>query len=413
MSVRIPKYRKHSTGNAFVEVDGKRLYLGEHNSPQSKEAYRRIVAEVCSGQTISALAQPIDSVTVNELVVDYIKRHVDVHYRKNGEPTSEARHIRDAVRPLCQLFGSEPASEFGPLKLELVRAQYVAAEMVRRSVNRHASRIKRLFKWAVAKQIVNPTIYQALACVDGLRAGRSAAKESKPVRPASEAMVAKTLPYLPPPVAAMVRLQLLTGSRPGEICILRPCDITKGEDNVWTYIPESHKCEHHGTERRIFIGPEAQKVLAPWLEREPTAYCFSPKESRNAFDADRRSNRKSPMTPSQANRKRLKYPRKAPKERYSVMSYGRSIRDACWKATIAELMAGGLTKEAAKEKAKTDGLTVAWAANQLRHARATELRRKYGIEVAQCILGHTKLTTTEVYAERDFERAAEVMKEVG
>lgn len=201
------------------------------------------------------------------LVLDYIKRHVDVHYRKNGEPTSEARHIRDAVRPMCALFGSEPAAEFGPLKLELVRNQYVAAEMVRRSVNRHASRIKRLFKWAVAKQIVNPAVYQALACVDGLRAGRSAAKESKPVRPVSEEIVAKTLPYLPEPVAAMVRMQWLTGARPGEICILRPCDISKGEDGVWTYILESHRCEHHGTERKIFFGPEAQKVLAPWLNR--------------------------------------------------------------------------------------------------------------------------------------------------
>jgi len=41
----------------------------------------------------------------------------------------------------------------------------------------------------------------------------------------------------------------------------------------------------------------------------------------------------------------------------------------------------------------------------LRHSRATDLRRLYGIEAAQTVLGHAELEVTQVYAERDAEAA--------
>ena len=44
-------------------------------------------------------------------------------------------------------------------------------------------------------------------------------------------------------------------------------------------MPESHKTEHHGRERVIFIGPKAQDVLRPYLLRDKIGYCFVPAES--------------------------------------------------------------------------------------------------------------------------------------
>jgi hypothetical protein len=44
----IPKYRRQtdkSGDHAFVMLDGKRYYLGEYGSPESKEQYRRLIAE--------------------------------------------------------------------------------------------------------------------------------------------------------------------------------------------------------------------------------------------------------------------------------------------------------------------------------------------------------------------------------
>src|SRR5262245_16410920 len=47
-----------------------------------------------------------------------------------------------------------------------------------------------------------------------------------------------------------------------------------------------------------------------------------------------------------------------------------------------------------------------------RHSRATELR-PYGLDVARTVLGHSKVETTEVYAEKDLAAAMELMGRIG
>jgi len=54
-----------------------------------------------------------------------------------------------------------------------------------------------------------------------------------------------------------------------------------------------------------------------------------------------------------------------------------------------------------------------WHPHQLRHTRATEIRKRYDVEAAQVILGHSKPDTTLIYAERDLAKACVVMKEIG
>ena len=45
-AARIPSYRLHKgSGQALVQVNGRRLYLGRHGSPESLERYHRVVAE--------------------------------------------------------------------------------------------------------------------------------------------------------------------------------------------------------------------------------------------------------------------------------------------------------------------------------------------------------------------------------
>ena len=70
------------------------------------------------------------------------------------------------------------------------------------------------------------------------------------MKPVEQRLVETTLPHLPPAVRAIVELQLLTGARPSEVCLMRPCDITLGTDGVWTYRPSRHKTEHQEKERR-------------------------------------------------------------------------------------------------------------------------------------------------------------------
>jgi len=54
-----------------------------------------------------------------------------------------------------------------------------------------------------------------------------------------------------------------------------------------------------------------------------------------------------------------------------------------------------------------------WHPHQLRHNAATRLRKHYGLEAAQVILGHSTMDTTEMYAEQDAETAMKIMAEVG
>src|SRR5205823_5976804 len=101
-------------------------------------------------------------------------------------------------------------------------------------------RVKRVFKWAVAEELVPPSVHQALAAVTGLQRGRTPARESEPVSPVDDARVTAVLPFLNRHVRGLIEFQRLTGCRPGEACQVRQCDIdTSGP--VWFFRPVQHK----------------------------------------------------------------------------------------------------------------------------------------------------------------------------
>ena len=55
----------------------------------------------------------------------------------------------------------------------------------------------------------------------------------------------------------------------------------------------------------------------------------------------------------------------------------------------------------------------AWHANQLRHAFGTHIRAAFGIEGAQHGLGHTRASTSEIYAEKGLALAMRIAAELG
>ena len=54
---------------------------------------------------------------------------------------------------------------------------------------------------------------------------------------------------------------------------MRRGDIDTSGD-VWRYVPSNHKTEHKGRERAIFLGPRAQAILAPFMERDAADHLF-------------------------------------------------------------------------------------------------------------------------------------------
>src|SRR4029453_18728950 len=53
-----------------------------------------------------------------------------------------------------------------------------------------------------------------------------------------------------------------------------------------------------------------------------------------------------------------------------------------------------------------------WSPNQLRHSAATEIRKRFGLEASQVVLGHSELGTTQIYAQKNLDLAREAVKAV-
>ena len=117
-----PSYLNHKpTGQAYCRIpDGnggrKTLYLGAYNSPESLEAYRKLIAElkVSVSEVVVPELKPAGGASVNEVMLAFWK-HAEQHYRHpDGTPTSEVWCLRLAIKPLRELYGHTPAREFGP-----------------------------------------------------------------------------------------------------------------------------------------------------------------------------------------------------------------------------------------------------------------------------------------------------------
>jgi len=379
---RIPSYRRHKhSGQAVVTLDGRDFYLGPWRSKVSRTEYDRLIGEwLANGRRLPSSLNQTD-ITITELVElywDFAKSY----YVKNGHTTGHLPGVRVALRILRQRYGATFARDFGPLALRALQQQMIELGQSRRYINDNVARMKRLFKWAASRELAPVQVHQALATVPGLIKGRTDAREAEPITPVSDADFQAALPELPGVVAAMAQFQRLTGCRPGEVCLLRPCDVDRSSD-VLCYRPESHKTQHRDRRRQIYVGPRARKILEPWLNRPPQQYCFSPKESARQ-EQEAVISLRTALGVAQ-------YPRWNRRgDHYTKDSYRRAIVRACNRAGIAP-----------------------WSPNRLRHSRATELRHRFGLEAAQTVLGHASADVTQVYAERDFKLAKQIMQQVG
>jgi integrase len=260
--------------------------------------------------------------------------------------------------------------------------------LARGVINQRINRIRRLFRWGVENELVPSSVLEALRAVQGLQRGRSEARETKKVRPVSNALVEATLPHLSSTIADMIRLQLLTGMRSGEVVIIRGCDIEMGHP-VWLYRPSQHKMEHGGLERVVALGPRAQEIVRRYLKTNVRAYLFSPRDSVLAFRRGQRQARQSPVQPSQVCRAKQK-PRRQPGERYDVRVIAHAVRRACVKHGLEH-----------------------WHPHQLRHTAASSIRKEFGLDAAHATLGHHGPAITNHYAELDANKIVEVARKLG
>jgi integrase len=432
-----------------VTLDGQDYLLGEFGSPESHEAYRRILAEWMEKKGRFASRTSLPDITVNELLLAYWK-HTSAYYGYDVHPNrGDAGCLRAALRVVKELYGLTLAKDFGPLALKACRRAMIEKDWSRKYINEQVGRIRRAWKWAVSEELVPPGTWEALRSVEGLRHGKSGVREAKKVKPVEISHVEATLPFMLPTVAAMVRVQLLTGCRPAEVCRMRLSDIDRSNPRCWIYRPGKHKTEHHGHDRVILIGPRAQAVimefiaircpscgiegrpprigsrdgclcgpcadrrdeegvLGIWERTECQAletYLFSPRMAMQEREEDMRARRKSKVQPSQVCRKKPGAKRKA-RDSYVTGTYANAIARAC-------LTANRAAHEKDTSIPEDEVVVPVWRPNRLRHTRATELRAAAGLDTVKTVLGHSRIETSLIYAEKDLAAAVELVSEIG
>ncbi len=176
----IPGYRLHQpSGQARVIIDGRHIYLGPFDSPESRGKYQEIVRKHLAERTKAELARTIEfatDVTVAEILVRYV-RFVESYYLKHGEPTGQVSIIKLSLRVPREKFGHLEAREFGPKALKACRAEFVRQGLCRNEVNRRTSLIRQMFKWAASEELLPASVWHGLQAVSGLRKHRSEAPD--------------------------------------------------------------------------------------------------------------------------------------------------------------------------------------------------------------------------------------------
>lgn len=303
------------------------------------------------------------------------------YYRKpSGRPTREAGNVHDSMRALLVVYPDLPACELRARHLRVLQ-DYMAtgvceldhapdiSPVSRTTINARIRRILRMIRWAAEYDHVPDDQPHRLSILSPLKPGRTAAIEHPPVMPVSWDDVSSTLDALERAeqschphhinsyrkLRVMIELHWYIGCRPGELVIMRKSSVDRSGE-VWVYTPAEHKCQHHNQDRVVFIGPKARTILQPWWDECQADVLFPGRRS----DSDpMKINGPAPMSPG---------------------SYAQAITRIN----------------------KKNGLTH-WAPNQIRHAAATRFREEGGLESAQVMLGHSRASTTEIYALKNHQ----------
>ena len=390
MSIRIPKYRLHKgSGQALVQINRDRIYLGTYGSEESKEKYERLVAEWLSSgrQRVSPpIANPNAKVdlTVNELILAYwhfaeslllqggeTDQGVDLHAGSDppapASCTATPSPASSAPRP-SRPFGSTWSTKGSP----------EASSTVALAVSSGRSSGQWPRSWCRLRSSTGCRPWPAFAS-----ARRRHVKPS-PCGPSPDLYVAVILPFVTPHVAAMVKLQRLSGMRASELVVMRPCGHRHRAETSGFTSRSTIRTAGGGTESRFRLGLKRRRSSSR-SSAGTRRHSFLPRWKAEKWRLEHRppyhgKERKTKIYPSElrqreklkAARRQQRKPKRPKRDRYDTNSYRQAI-------------------EYGFKKAKKAGFVVPhWHPHQLRHNRGTEVRRKYGIEAAQVALGHAQ-----------------------
>ncbi len=349
--VRLPGELKR-TNHPLIPPRGKTALSAERPYSEAERIALKMwddAAREQAGDSRLAAISPIDAITVDELI-DKWAVHAREYYRHvDGTPTSEVKGSLIGLRALRTLYGRRHVADLSHPEMLRVRDYLIERGLAVKTINSYLGYIRRLMKWALDEALIGAQAKAELSQVSNIKRGRSSARDTEDVRPVAPEFVKAVQKALPPSLADMIQVQLLTGMRPGEVCIMRWEDIER-RTKVWVYRPTDHKNLWRRQPRAVVIGPRAQKILSKYEGQ--ASFVFSP---RLALAERYRA----------AQKNAVELPRTIG-DHWHREAYTRAIARVCEALKIPT-----------------------WSPNRLRHNCATEVRRHFGISAARAVLGHS------------------------
>ena len=173
---RVPSYRHHKpSGQAVVTLNGQDFYLGPWQSQVSRSENDRLIGEwLANGRRLPAPVESVD-VTVTELVAGYWS-FAQSYYVKDGQPSGQLPGIKVTLRMVREVYCRTLARNFGPLAVKAFQQRMIEMDLSRRYINDNCERIKRMFKWGAAQELIPVQVYQGSSRSFGTTVGVAAAE---------------------------------------------------------------------------------------------------------------------------------------------------------------------------------------------------------------------------------------------
>ncbi len=366
-----PMLHHKATGQAYSTLAGESVYHGIWDSAASRRAYAAFVAKW--SREHGTVAEPAAAGTIAELCDDYRER-VACHLSRD-----EQRAFRVNLASLCEQSGSLSPNEFTPRLLKDLRTTWIEEGNARQTVNKKAGRVRRVFRWALSEERIQPATLTALESVQDLLPGRTEAPDYAEVHPVPLRDLLRTLPHLSVVAQAMVRIQYYVGCRPGEVCRMAVDEFHRGKvsvtvagsrrtislpPGVLAFVPSQHKNKSKGKSLVYLIGPRVQAILEPFLASKKHLFSRPPSGKIRRY--------------------------KTNGQPYREEEYARDIAAAALAAGVEH-----------------------WSPGMLRHNFASRTDQRDGIEATATALGHLHLSTSAVYIERNLKQAARIALQHG
>jgi integrase len=371
---------KNKNGTLACYANGKDHYFGPFGSTEAEQAYQRFIVQFSSSGTTTQTS----SILLHVYKLFAASGDAPKTTNKRKELAGIVLHFGElAQRPLESISPHEWKEFFRAKSCDCVNG---VPRYAKTTLQRWFTFVKRLYSFAVENRVITGDMAAPVLAVKRLPI--DSARRSEDVKPVPREDVLATLPHLTPTVAAMVRLQLLTGMRPSEVFEMTGAEIvrtgtvtisgmTRQLGELWAYVHREHKTAHHGHARVILLNKECQEILAPRLDRDKKQPLFTPEESvAESF--------------------------KLGKLTYERGRVGARPLNAKW--------IGSSYAQAIERAAKRAGVPH-WTPYQIRHLVASEVQAKYGLDYARAMLGQKSFSMAAHYADWDFTKAQQVSSE--